>query len=80
MGICCMAQETQTGTLYQPRGWYGEGDGREVQKRGDICIPMVNSYWSLTENSKILQSNYPSIKKKSLKKKTKTESQTITIE
>ena len=20
MGICCMAQETQTGALYQPRG------------------------------------------------------------
>ena len=29
MGICCMAQETQTGALYQPRqGWGGEGDGR----------------------------------------------------
>ena len=32
MGICCMAQETQTGTLYQPRRVDGEGDGREVQK------------------------------------------------
>ena len=21
-------------------GWNGEGDGREVQKGGDICIPM----------------------------------------
>ena len=21
-------------------GWAGEGDGREVQKGGDICIPM----------------------------------------
>ena len=21
-------------------GWDGEGDGREFQKRGDICIPM----------------------------------------
>ena len=27
-----MAQETQTGTLYQPRGVDGEGGGREVQK------------------------------------------------
>ena len=27
-----MAQETQTGTLYQPRRVDGEGDGREVQK------------------------------------------------
>ena len=22
-------------------GWYGEGDGREFQKGGDICIPMM---------------------------------------
>ena len=24
-------------------GWDGEGDGKEVQKGGDICIPMVDS-------------------------------------
>ena len=24
-------------------GWNGEGSGREVQKRGDICIPMADS-------------------------------------
>ena len=24
-------------------GWDGEGDGREVQKGGDICIPMADS-------------------------------------
>ena len=23
--------------------WDGEGDGREVRKGGDICIPMVDS-------------------------------------
>ena len=23
--------------------WDGEGDGRGVQKRGDICIPMADS-------------------------------------
>ena len=38
-----MAQETQTGTLYQPRGWDGEGDGREFQKGGDICVSMADS-------------------------------------
>ena len=29
MGICCMAQETQTGALYQPRGvrWGGRWEG-----------------------------------------------------
>ena len=24
-------------------GWVGEGDGREVQKGGDICIPMAEA-------------------------------------
>ena len=24
-------------------GWDGEGDGREVQKGGDICIPRADS-------------------------------------
>ena len=24
-------------------GWDGEGDGREVQTGGDICIPMADS-------------------------------------
>ena len=32
-----------TGALYQPRGVDGEGDGREIQKGGDICIPMADS-------------------------------------
>ena len=32
----------------------GEGDGREVQKGGDVCIPMADSCWGLTENSKTL--------------------------
>ena len=47
--------ETQTGALYiYLEGWDGEGDGREVQKWEDVCIPMVASCWGLTENSKIL--------------------------
>ena len=32
----------------------GEGDGREVQKGGDVCMPMADSCWGLTENNKIL--------------------------
>ena len=36
-----MSRETQTGI--KPEGWEGEGDGREVQKGGDICIPMADS-------------------------------------
>ena len=35
-------------------GWDGEGGGREIQKEGDTCIPMADSYWGLTENNKIL--------------------------
>ena len=43
MGICCMAQETQTGALCQPGGVGWEGDGREYQKGGNMCIPMADS-------------------------------------
>ena len=34
--------------------WSGEGDGREFQKGGDICIPMTDSCLGLTEDNKIL--------------------------
>ena len=37
-----MTQETQTGALYNLEGCNGEGDGREVQKGGDICVPMAD--------------------------------------
>ena len=40
---CYMAQETQTGLGINLDGWDGEGDGREVQKGGNICIPMADS-------------------------------------
>ena len=38
-----MAQETETGALYQPRGMGWEGDSREFQKGGHMCIPMADS-------------------------------------
>ena len=43
MEICCMAQETQTGPLYQPRGvgWGGRWEGGS--KGGDTCVPMADS-------------------------------------
>ena len=25
------------------KGWGGEGDGREVQKGGNVCVPMVDA-------------------------------------
>ena len=34
--------------------WGGEVHGRELQKRGDICIPMADSCCGLTENNRIL--------------------------
>ena len=37
-----MAQETQ-GLCINIEGWDGEEDGREFQKGGDICTPMVDS-------------------------------------
>ena len=36
MRICCMAQETQTGALYQSRGvgWHGSGGSWEGDSKG----------------------------------------------
>ena len=53
MGICCMAQELKQGLCVNLEGWDGEGDGREVQKGGDICVPMADSCRGFTENNKI---------------------------
>ena len=38
-----MAQETQTGLCISLEGRDGVGDGREIQKGGDICIPMADA-------------------------------------
>ena len=43
MGICCMTQELKQGLCDNLEGWDGEGDGREVQDRGDIGVPMADS-------------------------------------
>ena len=49
-----MAQETQTGALYQPGGGMGREMGRRFKGEWTICIPMVDSCGCLTENRKIL--------------------------
>ena len=36
-------RELKQGLCINLEGWDGEADGREVQKAGDICIPMVDS-------------------------------------
>ena len=38
-----MAQETQTGNLYQSRWVNGVGDGKVVQNEGYICISNADS-------------------------------------
>ena len=45
MGIFCMAQETQTGALYQARGvgWEGKWEGGS-KGRGYIYILMADSF------------------------------------
>ena len=43
MGICCMAQESQTGAPCQPRGVRWGGRWEKDSKGGDICIPMADS-------------------------------------
>ena len=36
-------RKLKKGLCINLEGWNGAGDGREVQKRGDICIPMADS-------------------------------------
>ena len=46
-------RKLKQGLCINLEGWDGEGDGR-FQNGGDICIPMADSCWGLTENNKIL--------------------------
>ena len=39
---------THTHTHINPEGWDGEGNGRELPKGGDICIPMADACSGLT--------------------------------
>ena len=47
-------RKLKQGLCINLEGWDGEGDGREGQKGGDICIAMTDSCWGLTENNKSL--------------------------
>ena len=40
---CYMAEKLKQGLCTNLEGWDGEGNGREVQKGGDICISMADS-------------------------------------
>ena len=36
-------RKLKEGLCVNLEGWDGEGDGREVQKGGDLCIPVADS-------------------------------------
>ena len=52
MNLAVCLRKLKQGLWINLKSWNGEGDETEVQKGGDICIPMTNSYWSLTEKKK----------------------------
>ena len=36
-------RKLKQGLCINREGWGGEGDGREIEKGGDLCIPMADS-------------------------------------
>ena len=52
LAVCL--RELKQGLCINLERWAREGDGREVQEGGDICMPMADSSEGLTENNKIL--------------------------
>ena len=47
-------RKLRQGLCVHLEGWDGEGDRREVQEGEDMCVPMADSCWGVTENNKIL--------------------------
>ena len=68
-GFAVRLRKLKQGLCINLEGWDGEQDWREVHEGGDICTPVADSCWGLTENSTVLWSNYPSIKNKLILKK-----------
>ena len=54
IGYAVWLRKLKQGLCINLEGWDGEGNEREFQKGGDICIPMADSCRGLTENNKIL--------------------------
>ena len=50
--IAVWLRKLKQGLFINLEGWDREGDGREFQKEGDICIPMTDSCCGLTETAK----------------------------
>ena len=51
-GFSVQLRKLKVGLCVNLEGWHGERDGREVQKGGDMCIPMADSCRGLTETTK----------------------------
>ena len=43
-GFAVWLRKLKQGLCVNLEGWDGEGDRRKVQKGGDICMPMTDSY------------------------------------
>ena len=41
--LALWVRKLKQGLCINLEGWDGEGDGREFQNEGDICIPMADS-------------------------------------
>lgn len=54
-------RKLKLGLYINLEGWDREADGKEVQKGGDICIPIVDSLCSTAETNTLL-SNYTPVK------------------
>ena len=53
-------RELKQGLCSNLEGWDGEGDGKEFQRGGDICIPVAD-FVELVKTITILYSNYSPI-------------------
>ena len=47
-------KQPKWGLCHKLEGWEWAGGGREIQEERDICTPMVNSCWCMTEIKPIL--------------------------
>ena len=57
-------REHKQGFYINLEGWDGEGDGREVQEGGHICMPMADSCGCLIENTQFCKAIILQLKNK----------------
>ena len=57
MENCVWLRKLKQGLCIHLEGWDGEGDGREVQKGGGICVPMADRFDRKQNSAKQLSFN-----------------------